>query len=106
MDLEKIETLVAKLAKDGDRETISVVCELLSEVSKFKKKGEKKSALSEMFSEKKITIPRDMNSHASLILDGLPDTYVPNSIPQSNYSGGNSVSNFKPEITGHADLLL
>jgi len=106
MDLEKIETLVAKLAKDGDRETISVVCDLLNEVSKFKKKGEKKSPLSEMMSEQKTRIPRDLNSHASLILDGIPDTYVPNSIPSSNYSGGATVSNFKPEMTGHADLLL
>jgi hypothetical protein len=106
MDLEKIEMLVAKLAKDGDRETISVVCELLNEVSKFKKKGEKKSNLEEMLEVQKPKIPKETKSHAALILDGIPDTYVPNSIPQSNYSGGNSVSNFKPEITGHADLLL
>ena len=106
MDLEKIETLVAKLAKDGDRETISVVCELLNEVSKFKKKGEKKSSLSEMLEERKPSIPKESKSHAALILDGIPDSYVPNSIPNSNYSGGVSVSNFKPEITGHADLLL
>lgn len=106
MDLEKIETLVAKLAKDGDRETISVVCELLNEVSKFKKKGEKKSNLEEMLEIKKPSVPRESKSHAALILDGIPDNYVPNSVPQSNYSGGASVSNFKPEITGHADLLL
>ena len=70
MDIEKIEEIVAKLAKNGDRDTLNLVGELLSEVSKFKKKGEK-SSLREMVET--ISENVDSSSHAFLIFVGLPD---------------------------------
>lgn len=84
MDIEKIEGIVAKLAKNGDRDTLNLVGELLSEVSKFKKKGEK-SSLREMVETKTENI--DSTSHALLILEGLPEksAYVPPSPRKSGW---------------------
>lgn len=68
MDLEKVETIVAKLAKNGDRETISLVVSLLSEISKYKKeeKGSEKKDIKESFER--------IDSHAAAILEGSDDS--------------------------------
>ena len=87
MDLEKVEIIVAKLAKNGDRETISLVISLLSEISKYKK--EEKS--SEKSVEKKVikeSFDR-VDSHAAAILEGESDSsrvsnrFKPNGEPES-----------------------
>jgi len=98
MDIDKIEKIIAELAKNGDRETISLICNLLTEVSKFKK-AEKKSNLTEMVRESVETHSgKDTKSYASLILDELPDNYVPDNI--GNKSNGAS------EMMNHAANLF
>lgn len=98
MNLEKIETLVAFLAKSGDRETISTMCELLNEVSKFKKKGDEAS------SQKVVTesVKLEPKSHAALILEGIPDNYSSPSNTQSQ--SGSSKTN--SDMMSHAALLF
>lgn len=99
MDIEKIEGIVAALAKNGDRETLTLVGELLSEVAKFKKKGEKSSLREVVESPRVLNV--DSKSHASLILDGLPEksTYVPSGVV-------NVENNSSSDMMNHASLLF
>lgn len=99
MDIEKIEGIVAKLAKNGDRDTLILVSDLLSEISKFKKKGEK-SSLREMVETVKEDV--GISNHASYILDGIPDR--PANIPTNNNVG--NVNTGMSDMASHASMLF
>lgn len=73
MDLDRIQELIAEIAKTGDKQTIRNICELLSEISRYKGNGEKK----ETRMEESVQIPKDVHSHASLILEGCDEKFVP-----------------------------
>lgn len=102
MDIEKIEGIVAKLAKNGDRETLMLVSDLLGEISKFKKKGEN-SALREMVENVRDVNEVDSKSHASLILEGLPDKPV---APLAPTPAGVKADPSTSDMMAHASLLF
>ena len=101
MNVERIEELVAELAKSGDRETISNIIELLKEVSSFKVKIKKDVV--EHISKKPVK-QESMLEHAHSILDGLPDDkYVPANLIQPTFKNDTSE---KKEQRDYADRLL
>ena len=65
MDLDRIQELIAEIAKTGDKQTIRNICELLSEISRYKGKSEKGTRM-----EESVQIPRNIQDHVSLILEG------------------------------------
>jgi len=96
MNLDKIETLIASLAKTGDRDTILTICELLTEVSKFKKNSATTStkAVNEV-------VKMEPKSHAALILEGIQDNYV-----KLDDSKTVTDSNNNSNMMNHAALLF
>lgn len=76
MDIDKIEKTISKLAKNGDRETIGLVIELLSEITKFKpKKSDKKPVNEDVSHTETPETPADRISRASAILDGTGSAF-------------------------------
>lgn len=135
MDVEKVQKIITWLAKSGDKETLSKVAQLLTEVSNYKGKSETKEV---------VKAPKNVNesiSHASSLLDGSPSSYTiftpkepsyerssapsfadPTAIlsqyvqpehsytpPMSSdipYEGGSRILANNKEMTSHADMLL
>lgn len=102
MNIENIEKTLSKLAKHGDKETMELIIDLLTEITKFDGKKSKTN-----FPNKQVNECYENNAqHAAAILDGIPDgpltpsgakTIIPSSI------GGVLVDK---DMVGHADLLL
>jgi hypothetical protein len=72
MDLSKIETAIADLAKKGDRDTILNVITILSEVLKYE--GKKKESVVQESRKPEIQQKNDMISRAARVMDGVFDT--------------------------------
>lgn len=69
MNIEKVQKIITWLAKNGDKETIQNVSELLSEISNYKTKGVSVNE-SRQQQQSPSRPPKDLTSHASAILDG------------------------------------
>jgi hypothetical protein len=118
MDISKIEKLLSKLAKNGDKETIKDVVELLTEITKYEGKQTRREPAPV------VEDVQNASSRASMILEGnFTNAYMPRQTPldipynppsQHNPYGQetryaptnpNEMIN-KPDVRNHADSIL
>lgn len=118
MDISKIEKLISKLAKSGDKETIRDIVDLLEEVASYSGKTPQTPKKAAPVVEAREMIPENAAGRAAMILDGVND-YSPRNIPQQynipyapiqeNYRSAPVnplVMEDKPDVRNRADSIL
>jgi len=71
MDIDKLQKLIAEIAKQGDKKTLGLVAELLTEISKYEKKTTTKEPIREPVKESINESNSTTMQKASSVLDML-----------------------------------